>query len=219
MNRPQIKYYCDLFAPHMTFKSKSQRYEFNKKMTQNWAKQDAAEPGRDNLSYELFKLCIHLQRELDSRPAQAVTEKEPETIPEVLDAYARQIDSIPTRFTHPSMMEECHELVWRMAEHLEKIEETSDGADEERASELFYELTAAEDAIKDTFGVSVQNYKSLQKPKKTFKIIYSPQSHEDYIRELDKVIEENPYSHHLRQHKAELLANAELKALLKHFGK
>jgi hypothetical protein len=143
MNRPQIKYYCDLFAPHMTFKSKSQRYEFNKKMTQNWAKQDAAEPGRDNLSYELFKLCIHLQRELDSRPAQAVTETEPETIPEVLDAYARQIDSIPTRFTHPSMMEECHELVWRMAEHLEKIEETSDGADEERASELCYELTTA----------------------------------------------------------------------------
>ena len=200
-----LKYYCDVFADQMDFKDAKQRRNFKAKM-KNYADDDY------NLSHMLFKLCVKLHKDLENRPDQAVDETKDMSISDKLDHYEKLIQGFPDLYTELRHMREFDDTSSKIGEELGDLEDDDDYG--ERVDEIYQKWEYAHDEIVETFGVEVIRWDSFFKDKVTHTWIYSPQSYEIYMNNLQVTIKDFPNSQRLAQYKQEILDNIEIKEIL-----
>ena len=201
-----LKYYCDVFADQIEWKDTRQRYSFAEKM-KKYKDEDY------NLSHMLFKLCIKLQKELENRPDQSVVENKDISVSDKLDQLRELIKGFPDRYTELRHLREFHDTSHEIGNYLAELED--DETYGEKAGEIYEEWDYAHDEIVELFGVEVFKPDTLgkDKPRKTW--IYSPQSYNDFLKELSSLIKDYPHSRQLTQYKREILENKELLGILR----
>jgi len=201
-----LKYYCDVFADQMDFKDAKQKRNFKAKM-KKYNDEDY------NLSHMLFKLCIKLHKDLENRPDQALASNKQMSIPDKLEHHEKLIKGFPDRYLELRHMREFHDTSNEIGNYLAEVED--DETYGEKAEEIYEAWEYAHDEIVETFGVEVLKPNTLgkDKPRKTW--IYSPQSYNDLLKELNSLIKDYPHSRRLTQYKQELLENKEVIAILR----
>jgi len=200
-----LKYYCNVFADQIEWKDTRQRYSFTEKM-KKYKDEDY------NLSHMLFKLCIKLHKELETRPNQSVVENKDISVSDKLDQLKELIKGFPDRYTELRHMREFHDTSHEIGNYLAEVED--DETYGEKAEEIYEEWDNAHDEIVEMFGVEVYKPSSLCKEKQTMTWIYSPQSYAEYMKTLDGLIKDNPHSLRLTQYKQEILEIKAIKQIL-----
>ena len=152
---------------------------------------------------------------------------------DILLDYQKQIEEMPTKYTKPTHMQEFHDVVDKlnseltyMTEHIhydhdayingETNYHDDDFALHEDVSCL---LEDTQDKIINKIGVAVDDWTYWGTNIKRNKIIYSPQSYEEYMVSIDQFIKDNPGvdSKLMINFKNELLQDKQLNQLLKSF--
>ena len=201
-----LRYYCDVFADQMDFKDAKQKRNFKAKM-KGYADED------HNISHMLFKLCIKLQKELENRPDQSVVENKDISISDKLDQLRELIKGFPDRYTELRHLREFHDTSNEIGNYLAEVED--DETYGEKAEEIYQEWYYAHDEIVELFGVEVFKPDTLGKDKPSKTWIYSPQSYNDFLKELSSLIKDYPHSRQLTQYKREILENKEVLGILR----
>ena len=211
LSKPQIDMYVSLFSQEMNFTNKKQKYNFKTKMN-NYAKKQEF-----NLTYELFKLCIKQQQQIEKTPviqAKKVIEK---TEKDILLDYQKQIEDIPIKYKKPTQMEEFHEVVDKLETYLCDIQPEEEN--EELVEDLDALLEDNKNKIIYNFSVPIDDWEYWGSKLKKNKLIYSPQSYQEYLDSMEEFIKHNEGVSNMRMSnfKNEYLKNKELKQLLKSF--
>lgn len=211
MDKIEIDMYVSKFRKEMNFHTKKQEYDFKTKMN-TYAKRDTF-----NITYELFKLCIEKDKQLENKPIEVIEEVKPKSEKDILLDYQQQLEDMPTKYTKPTHMEEFHDVVDKMETYLCDIEENDETQD--LVDEVYDNLCKVSEKIINKFSVTVDDWTYWGTERKKFKDIYSPQSYQEYIKSIDDFILHSNGASTLRmtQYKQEILKNKELKQLLKSF--
>jgi hypothetical protein len=211
LSKIQIDMYVSLFSQQMNFTNKKQQYNFKTKMN-NYAKKQEF-----NLTYELFKLCIKQQQQLENRPviqAEKVIEK---TEKEILLDYQEQIENIPVKYKKATQMEEFHNVVDKLETYLCDIEPQEEN--EELVEDLTNILDDNKNKVIENFSVPIDDWTYWGSKLKKNILIYSPQSYQGYLESMENFIKHNDGVPRMRMSnfKNEYLQNKELKQLLRSF--
>ncbi len=230
MDKIEIDMYVAKFRKEMNFHTKKQEYDFKTKMN-TYAKRDTF-----NITYELFKLCIEKDKQLENRPntqVEVIEEVKTKSQKDILLDYQKQIEEMPTKYTKPTDMQEFHDVVNKLNSELTDMTEQihydhnaflneeinyhdDDFALHEDVSCL---LEDTQDKIINKIGIAVDDWNYWGTNIKKNKLIYSPQSYEEYMVSIDQFIKSNPGvdSKLMINFKNELLQNRQLNQLLKSF--
>lgn len=212
LSKPQIDMYVSVFSQQMSFTNKKQQYNFKTKMN-NYAKKQEF-----NLTYELFKLCIKQQQQLENRPvvkAEKVIEK---TEKDILLDYQEQLEQMPIKYTKPTQMEEFHNIIDKMETHLCDLE-TDDEETEELVEDVYADLDEVSNKVIHKFSVPIDDWEYWDSDITKEKHIYSPQSYQKYLDSMNKFINHNDGVPKMRmiQFRDNFLKNKDLNNLLKSF--
>ena len=212
LSKPQIDMYVAMFSKEMTFTNKKQQYNFKTKMN-NYANKEEF-----NLTYELFKLCIKQQQQLDSRPvvkAESVIVKK--TDKERLLDYRQEIKEMPKKYTKATQMQEFHEIIETMDNELLEINSTEEI--EDLYEEVYNEFDDIKHKIIYKFSVPIDDWTWWDYDKSCDIHIYSPQSYQEYLDSMNDFIMKHDGLSKMRmtQFKNEYLKNKDLKKLLESF--
>tara|TARA_R100001463_G_scaffold17781_3_gene45097 strand:+ start:296 stop:1003 length:708 start_codon:yes stop_codon:yes gene_type:complete len=215
----------DMDFKHRLFKDKEQKYNFNKKIKGYAKKEDC-----HNITYSLFQFAMIQQKEiekltkqLENTPSIETTkyyqnEVDKLTEKQMLINYQKQVEDMPTKYTKPTHMQEFHDVINKMENFLCDLEVEEE--DEDLVDELYADIEDVKDKIIKIHGVAVDDWTYWDCNKKKDKIIYSPQSYEEYMVSIDQYIKDNPGIASKRMNnfkKTEILQNKELNQLLKSF--
>ena len=210
---------------HSLFKDKEQKYNFNKKI-KGYAKKE----NNYNITYSLFQFAMIQQKEiekltkqLENTPSLETTlyyQKEADKLTEkqILLDYQKQVEEMPTKYTKPTDMQEFHDVIDKMETYLCELEVEEE--DEELVDELYGDIDDVKNKIINKIGVAVDDWTYWGSDIKKNKIIYSPQSYEEYMLSIDEYIKNNDGVNSQRMNnfkKTEILQNKELNRLLKSF--
>jgi len=218
LSKQQIDMYVATFSQQMDFTNKKQQYNFKTKMN-NYAKKEEF-----NLTYELFKLCIKQQQQIEKQPeviqAQVIREtpdKGEKTEKEILLEYQQQIEELPNKYKTATQMEEFHEVVDKMETYLCDLTPHEDNDD--LLDEIYGDLDEKKEKIIYKIGVPIDDWTYWGHDKQKDLLIYSPQSYNNYIESIDNFIKKNEGVAYMRmtQFKDKVLKNKELNTLLKSF--
>ncbi len=212
MDKIEIDMYVSKFRKEMNFHTKKQEYDFKTKMN-TYAKRDTF-----NITYELFKLCIEKDKQLENKPIEVIEEVKPKSEKDILLDYQQQLEDMPTKYTKPTDMQEFHDVIDKMDNYLCELE--AEEENEDLVDELYADIEDVKDKIIKIHGVAVDDWTYWDSDIKKDKIIYSPQSYEEYMVSIDQYIKDNPGVSSQRMNnfkKTEILQNKELNRLLKSF--
>jgi len=215
----------DMDFKHHLFKDKEQNYNFNKKIKGYAKKEDC-----HNITYSLFQFAMiqqkeieKLKKQLENTPSLETTlyyQKEADKLTEkqILLDYKKQLEDMPTKYTKPTDMQEFHDVIDKIETYLCELEVEEE--DEDLVDELYADIEDVKHKIIKIHGVAVDDWTYWGSPIKKDKIIYSPQSYEEYMVSIDEYIKHNPGVNSQRMNnfkKTEILQNKELNRLLKSF--
>jgi len=202
---------------HSLFKDDKQRHNFNANI-KKYAKQENCY----NITYLLFQYAMaqekqieQLTKQLENRPIEEV---KPKTQKDILLDYQKQVEEMPTKYTKPTDMQEFHDVINKMETYLCDIEDEEEN--EDLVDELYADIEDVKDKIIKIHGVAVDDWTYWDSKIKKDKIIYSPQSYQEYMESIDNYIKNNDGVNAQRMNnfkKTEILQNKELKQLLKSF--
>lgn len=202
---------------HNLFKNDKQRTNFTANI-----KKYSKEEDSHNITYLLFQFAMFQQKEiqqltkqLENRPIEEV---KPKTQKDILLDYQQQVEEMPSKYTKPTDMQEFHDVVDKMETYLCDME--AEEENEDLVDELYADIEDVKDKIIKIHGVAVDDWTYWDSKIKKDKIIYSPQSYEEYMKSIDQYIQNNDGVNSQRMNnfkKTEILQNKELKQLLKSF--
>jgi hypothetical protein len=209
-----------MYNNYTLFKDKEQKYNFNKKI-KGYAKKE----NNNNITYSLFQFAMIQQKEiekltkqLENRPMEVIEEVKPISQKDILLDYQKQVEDMPTKYTKPTHMQEFHDVINKMENFLCDLEVEEE--DEDLVDELYADIEDVKDKIIKIHGVAIDDWTYWGSSIKKDKIIYSPQSYEEYMVSIDQYIKDNPGVASKRMNnfkKTEILQNKELNQLLKSF--
>tara|TARA_R100000655_G_scaffold106115_1_gene155009 strand:+ start:121 stop:807 length:687 start_codon:yes stop_codon:yes gene_type:complete len=200
------------------FKDKKQKYNFIDKIKGYSNKKDC-----HNITYSLFQFAMFQQqeiekltKELENRPIEVIEEVKSEK--DILLDYQKQVEEMPTKYTKPTHMHEFHNVVDKMETYLCELE--ADEENEELVDELYGDIDDVKNKIIKIHSVAIDDWTYWGSNIKKDKLIYSPQSYEEYMVSIDQYIKDNPGVASKRMNnfkQTEILQNRELNQLLKSF--
>ena len=205
---------------HNLFKNDKQRTNFTANIKKYSKEEDCY-----NITYLLFQYAMaqekqieQLTKQLENRPVETKEEIKPKTQKDILLDYQKQVEDMPTKYTKPTDMKEFHDVVDKMETYLCDIE--AEEENEDLIDELYADIEDVKDKIIKIHGVAVDDWTYWDSKIKKDKMIYSPQSYEEYMESIDNYIKNNDGVNAQRMNnykKTEILQNKELKQLLKSF--